>query len=266
MLVQPGTTLQLQGPISWELLAGSQVTNDGRIEFQDGALLAEAPGAPIVGSGTEHAWITESSPVNGSQPGGLGLELTSAGPIGPLELVRGHLPFTLGNGDESIARWFKFEEGTPAGLSQLVLHFDSTELNGLFPADLRLHDSEDPSSFWVPMPSGLGVDQVSLIATDLSPRPYITSFHFNSTTGIDELAEMGIIVFPTITSQHVTISTETDRKIRDLELFDENGKALPLHLIGSIHDRSFALDLSRFENGLFFLRVDRIHTFKLVKE
>ncbi len=265
MLVQPGTTLQLQGPISWELLAGSQVTNDGRIEFRDGALLAEAPGAPIVGSGTEHAWITESSPVNGSQPGGLGLELTSAGPIGPLELVRGHLPFTLGNGDESIARWFKFEEGTPAGLSQLVLHFDSTELNGLFPADLRLHDSEDPSSFWVPMPSSLGADQVSLIATDHSPRPYITAFHFNSTTGIDEIGEAGYLVFPTITSDLVTITSRNDLPIERIEIFDAAGKELPVQMIGTIRDSPIKLDLSGRPIGNLLLRINGRHVFKLVR-
>ena len=265
MHLQAGTTMEFHGQVEWQILADAQVINDGRIEFHDASRVSEAQGAPLTGSGTEHAWMVNAEPVAGFIPAGLGLELTSADPIGPLEIVRGHTPFILENGDESVARWFKFEAGLPSQLDGSEFHFDATELNGLTSIDLMLHDSESGDAPWVPIPSNVGPDQLSVIAIDHSPRTFLTAFRFDSTTDLLDRDQPVLSVWPTITSDFVTIATVGMGPVGEIELFDLKGRKVPFLVIGIPGDAQLRLDLSSCDRGTFLLRVDRIHTFKIVK-
>jgi hypothetical protein len=267
MYVHPGTTLQIHGDVQWNISTGSQVINDGRIEFRDAAVLNEAPGGPITGMGTEHAWIEQAIPMNEFAPGGLGLELTSATAIGPLELVRGHLPFQLDNEQESVARWFSFADGVSVQLDHITFRFDATELNGLNPAQLDLHDAEDPIGTWVPMLAYPGADQQSLYNYQVAPREYITAFHLDAVTSVAELdMQPAFRVWPTITSGLVDLHAPEGVSIERLELFDMQGRQLPLTVQNTAGGSHILLDLSSNAYGPYLLRVNGRQTFKLVKE
>lgn len=264
MHVNAGTVLEVNGPIEWSFVPGAQVVNDGRIEFRDSARVLETPGWPITGIGTEHAWMEVAQPVSGFQPGGLGLELTSATSIGPLEIVRGHQPKVMANAQESVARWFGFAEGIPPALDQLVFRFDETELNGLDGSQLNLHDAETAEGPWVPMSPYGGLDPFSLIAYDLMPREYITAFHTDAATSIrEEPTDQLFSVWPAISADLVHVNSISEDAIDRLELFDLFGAQLPLNVQGS--DRQMILDLSQYPQGPLFLRVNGRHVFKLIK-
>lgn len=266
MLVQPGTVLQIDGAIELNIPVGAGVINDGRIELQNGAWLNEAPGAPTTGTGTEHAWMEEAIPVNASEPGGLGLELTSSDPIGPMELVRGHQPFVLANGEESVARWFKFEAGEPAQLDQLVFHFDVTELNGSIATSLDLHGSNGSTPPWVPMLAYTGPDQLSLIVDDADPREYLTAFDFEAVTSVmgPEAIEL-FSVSPTITDGLVHIRSTQELAIEHIELFDLRGAQLPINVIHATDQQNAVIDLASYVSGPLFLRINGDHLFKLMR-
>ncbi|MDX9751350.1 MAG: hypothetical protein RBT71_09755, partial [Flavobacteriales bacterium] len=50
--VAEGTTVTIEGPVVWQMAADAAVVNDGTIDLGTEARLEEAPGAPLVGTGT----------------------------------------------------------------------------------------------------------------------------------------------------------------------------------------------------------------------
>ncbi|MBK6831571.1 MAG: hypothetical protein IPG92_12915 [Flavobacteriales bacterium] len=66
LTVTAGTTLELIGPISWNLAGDAQVVNDGHIELGEQGHLEETIGAPITGTGTETATWPIAGPMSGA--------------------------------------------------------------------------------------------------------------------------------------------------------------------------------------------------------
>src|SRR5436190_5315919 len=106
MSIAAGTNVVLNGPLVWQLSADAVVVNDGLIELGEQAQLEESAGAPITGTGTEHALLPLTGPLVAAEPGGLGLTLSSALSEGTVSVTRGHLPRTATNGAVGIGRWF----------------------------------------------------------------------------------------------------------------------------------------------------------------
>ena len=259
-----GTTVRIENAVEWQIAVDAQVINDGRIELPDGARIAETAGSPITGSGTEHSW-TEAAQMQNEISGGLGLELTTGSVIGPLEIVRGHVPIAMGNGEQSVARWFILN-GTLAPIEALVFHFDPTEANGATAAELDIHDADDTNGPWVPMLAAANGDPYALEAFAVQPRQHITAFLHDAATGMSEIeAESGFVVQPTLIIDRVTVRSVENAPIGNIELFDQAGRTIglrALHLNGGTID----LDLSDLSAGSYFLRINGRHNFKVVKQ
>jgi hypothetical protein len=259
-----GTVLEIRGDVQYNLLPSSQVINDGRIELRDGARLAEAPGAPVTGTGTEHAWIAAPEILNAVEPGGLGLQLTTTSQAGPLEVIRGHQPMSTAAGQQSVARWYSIvgEGGAMPQFQPLVMRVDPTELNGLTEVDLDLHDAMEPTGPWVPMLTQEGPDPLVLTATSVVPRTFITAFHYAATTSIPELEDHGYEVWPTLTDGMVHVRSNKE-PIRSIELLDTHGRIIQ-GSIGTGTDIQ-VIDISGIANGAYLLRLDHRYVFKIVK-
>lgn len=145
VLVDPGTSLRFDIAGAWTIAGGASVVNNGSITLANTAVLLEAPGAPITGSGTERIDTTFGAALNDVDPGGLGLHLSTAIGTGALSVERGHTPFTDYSGHTSIARWFHAQAAQQTGLNATVtLAYDPVELNGLSEPGLVLHRRHGP--------------------------------------------------------------------------------------------------------------------------
>ncbi len=267
LYVAPGTVIEIMGPVEWTFTADAQIINDGRIEFREGAVLLELTGTPIIGSGTEHAWLEVNAPVADHAPGGLGLALTSAAAIGPLEIIRGHSPIVLENEEESVARWFSILNGEPLQLDQLEFKVDQTELNGINADQLGLFDANDPSGPWVPMLTYTNGDPLLLGVFQPAPRQYITAFHEDAALDVAQydLSKATFKVWPTLSTDLVNLTALDQERIQLLEIFDLRGRLLPVHIQRGNGGAEMVLDISSYERGPLFLRVNGRYTFKLVK-
>ena len=262
--IAEGTTVRIENAVEWQIASDAQVINDGRIELPDGAHLAEAAGSPITGNGTEHAW-TEAAQMLDEIPGGLGLEFTTGAVIGPWEIVRGHVPIVMGNGQQSVARWFMLN-GTLVPIEELVFHFDATEANGATAAELDIHHADQTGGPWVPMLAAANGDPYALEVFSTQPRQYITAFLHDAATGMIEMeAEDAFVVHPTLIIDQATVRSKQNTAIERIELFDQAGRTIVFRAL-QLNAGRIELDLSDLTSGAYFLRINGRHNFKVVKQ
>src|SRR5262245_37410076 len=82
LTIDPGTSLRVDLTGTWNIASGATVTNNGTITLGADALLNEAPGSPIDGTGTERITRTIDTPPNSENIGGLGSRITTASVLG----------------------------------------------------------------------------------------------------------------------------------------------------------------------------------------
>jgi hypothetical protein len=263
LTVGAGTTLRIDGNLLWTLAPDGQLVNNGRIEFPPGSSLDEGAGTPVTGTGTEHSWII--APVQNEQPGGLGFAFTLASVPAPLELVRGHQPLSLINGEESIARWYRFEQAPSAQLQQPVFHYHPSELNGQQADALDLYHADDPLGPWTPLFADEALPPFALTLWELEPRTWITAFHADATTSATaEDGAPSFRVWPSPTSGPVHVVSLSGEPITRVDLVGGDGRLAPAP---AVHQGSeLVLDLAHHAKGMYVLVVNGRHTFKLVLE
>lgn len=266
MHIAPGTTLRLNGPLTFSLQSGTTVINDGLIDLGESATVVEADGAPIQGGGTEVTRILNEDPLNGAEPGGLGLGITATSVTGPITITRGHIPRSFPEGDPSIARWFVVDApNTAAGTADLVLRYDPVELNGLTAEDLGLFRASDEAGPWSALVSSNTASENTVSASMTAPWSYVTAFDANAPTASPTLfATADLHVWPTLTPGPLVVHALNGRTIRTLEVIDGTGRIV---LQPGLEPSSLAtMDLSSLASGAYFLRVDGQTTIKLRKE
>jgi hypothetical protein len=261
--VMPGTNLEIQGAVTWNITSGTQVVNDGTIHLRNGAGMNEVPGAPIVGSGTEHAYVEGAILMTDHAPGGLGLLLTSDAPIGPMEVVRGHLPQTMANGQQSVSRWFELMDPPQTPIQNLAFRYDQTELNGLDESVLDLFDHDPQYNYWLPMSAANTPGQ--LVSTNVLPRPVITAFHEDAALAIPAEKWIDLNVWPTVTSSTVKIALPDNVTLETLQVFDASGRSI---LVTSqvLANDVVQIDVSSAAPGMLFLQLNGSYVTKIIKQ
>jgi hypothetical protein len=223
--VMNGTTVRLLSPVQWQFQSGSTCLNDGLIELSPSATVQEAVGAPIGGLGTERIQRTYAAPLSGTEPGGLGLTVSTVGAPGAVTLERGHAPILEPGGAESTGRWFHWSADVNTGLDATVAFaYDPTQLNGVSETDQVLHVLQ-ANSFWQAIPSSVNTGANEVDAIGLDSLGFLTTFTGALTTSIAErVRDEGAFLAPTLTETTtllITISTDLDRPV---EVFDATGK------------------------------------------
>jgi hypothetical protein len=263
LTVAEGTTLTIVSPVQWTIASGAQVINNGTIDLGTEASLLEAPGAPITGSGTEHARVQLAQAFAGVEPGGLGLSLSAAAGPGLVEVVRGHEPFVLPSGASSVARWFLVDAAPQPGLNmEFLFRYDPTELNGLEPDGIALHTSTDVNGPWSPIVSSANAQAYSIWGSQQSPWAFLTAFDPASTTGMAPNTAQGSAAWPTVVDDVVTVIRHDGQAITQLDVFDTAGR-----LLRSERPRMnpALLWLGDLSPGTLVLRVDGAFGLKLLK-
>ncbi len=263
--VSPGTVLQLDGPVTWQIPSGSQVINDGQIHLRNGARMDESPGSPITGIGTEHAFVESSMLMNGHAPGGLGLEITDTEAIGPVELVRGHVPQTMAGGEQGIARWFMLVDPPVFQMDELIFRYDATELNGIQAEDLALHHRAQQQTYWVPMYAWNFPADLQLIVPDALPLPMITAFHEDAAVVMNEFDRSNVKVWPSITRSDIYIEIPDGLSSVQIEVLDATGRVVS-DSEAIAEGGLIRCDVSGAAAGMLFIRLNGYPVAKIIKQ
>ncbi len=261
-----GTTVRLEGPLTWTIAPGASLVNDGIIDLGTDAILVEQEGSPVSGFGTEHALTTSGGPFSGIQPGGLGLSISTADAVGPVELVRGHAPLSFPEGDPSVARWYSITSSpAPGSVLSVIFNYDPTELNGLDAGQLSLFTTPTFEGLW----SGLAsMNEPSFFVLEAAlqyPWGIVTAFDQNApTTSPTLVAANGFKIWPTLAEDLINVVPSSEERINTLEVFDGLGRSTTIRstLASAVHGQ---LHIGGLAPGAYFLRVNGTYSFKFRK-
>jgi hypothetical protein len=224
LLVNAGTTLSVDGALTFSISPGATVVNHGRIDLGTEATLLEQPGAPITGDGFEEATWPVAAPLNSAEPGGLGLTLTTAYAEGGLRVERGHLPRTAWNGAEGIRRWYRVSvPGATAATLDAVLHYDGTELNAIMPSALALFSGPSATGAWTASPTLLNAPAQTLTASAPAPEVFITAFDLDAANGLAFSDPDGWSCWPRIIEDACWIGIPQGGSLREAVLIAVSG-------------------------------------------
>ncbi len=260
LTIQPGTRIEISGPVIWTIAPGAEVVNNGEIDLGDAAFLIEQTGTPITGTGTERVFLQVTPPFS-AEPGGLGLTISSSDVAGDVEVVRGHIPALAGNGSESVARWYGLTSGL--GPMTLALEIDPTELNGIPANDLTMHAAQVLSGPWAVVEDAAYDAPYTVLGSTPGGGVFLTAFEGIVTLVPPVNREAGFLVWPTITDGIVHVRAADGMTIRHWELRDMAGR-LVHQGAGIRHD--LLLDLGQHVSGMYLLAVNGTHAAKLVRQ
>ncbi len=264
LTVLEGTTVRFVGPFSFEILAGASVENNGVIDLGSEATLIEPAGGPIVGSGTERSITSNGGPFTNTSPGGLGLTMTSALAASPVEVVRGHVPFELPEGDLGLARWYELNSISGSDL-ELTMHYDATELNGLQAEELSAFRSDSENGPWSIMITENDPVQYSLSTSYAYPWGLLSAFDQDVVTASPTLVVAdGFSVWPTMVVDVLHVTSLQGPAINTLEVLDGLGRVLPFQRMDHGVDHG-VIDCVGLVAGAYFLRVNGNRVFKFRK-
>lgn len=230
------------------------------------ATISEAAGQTFRGnSGSVQISKTYSAPLSNTSPGGLGLTLSTNNNPGTVTISRSHGVYTNGSGS-SIKRNFQVTASNTSGLraTNLLVNYDSTELNGSSRNYLRLNSSINSGSTWATIapvirtyantPTGYAGSNSSTMSLS-STTLYTLSDSLNSPLrvlqNIDPVAESMVNskVWPIPFNNYLNIEVD---EISNITIYDMEGK-----LVVSSKANGFStINTELLPLGVYTLRID----------
>lgn len=267
LTILSGTTVVIQGPVTWTLAPGTTLQNDGTVDLGTEARLMEPAGGPVTGVGTERSELPLGAGATDVEPGGLGLSFSLPPTAGGLVVTRGHVPRNAGGQVESIARWYGLNAPTLVDVPfSVTFRYDPTELNGLAAEVLSMHTATDPGGPWADLPTVLDIPALTLTAGLAGSGHYITAFDPDQTTALSSIAPTGpFLVWPTAASHVVYVQPLVPVPSMRIELLDATGKRLTMVQDGSFSSGTFTLDVSTLPAGCYLLRINALHVQRFIK-
>jgi hypothetical protein len=263
LLVEPGTSLRVEAPVTWTLAAGSLVVNDGEITLGPEAQLDEAPSAAITGFGTERTTRDLSAPVTAEDPGGLGGIITSTIPLGNTLVVRGHVPYTDYSGHTSIGRWIDFTPSNNSGLAaSMAFRYDPIELNGMVETDQRLHVRATSDIWWF-LPSNVNTSDRTVTTTGLDSLGLFTTFNEDLPNGIGTLASGTHFVLFGAPGEPMFLNIPANERAEHIALYTSSG-ALSRSFTPRWTSGVQAIPTFDLAAGLYRLCVNHRHNFTIL--
>lgn len=264
--IAAGTSVAIDGTPGFIIAPGATVINDGAIDFGPACLLSEPQGSPITGGGTERALWSSTAALTDAEPGGLGLTLTADYTGGNMEVVRGHLPITLPNSAQSIARWFMVDMPNGSVDSDVRLRYDNTELNGIDQLALTLFESPAYNGPWTALASVSNTGALEISATDQAPVAYLTAFDAVAANAVPDYAGPDWLVWPTVVERNVYVKIPKNHSLRSLELLDSQGKVIWKDMTQVSGTSQIDVELPGIAQGLYLFRVNGESTTRLVRQ
>ena len=263
LTVANGTRIAIDGPITWGIVPGATLINDGRIEMGTLGTMDEPEGNPITGNGTEHALYLSVGPASDVEPGGLGLSLSTIDGLGDVEVVRGHTVQLDGTSTESIARWFELVAPPSPGVSVgLRFHYDPVELNGLLESDLILHSGDELIGPWAALAGTPDLPNHDIISSWLSPWGFITAFDEDITTDVPGGADAEFMIWPTVTEDMIHIRSRNGARVESLTVMDATGRLVDQM---TASQDGFTFSVAEYPSGVYLLWVNGIRAFRIVR-
>lgn len=263
LVIEGGTTVELTGPLIWEIAPGATLINNGRIELGHEAVIDEPLGSPITGDGTEHALYASTAPAVDHAPGGLGLSLTTSDALGDVEVTRGHTVQLDGTSTESIARWFELVASPLPGASVgLRFHYDPAELNGLAETALILHSGNELIGPWTALTGTPDLPNHDILSSWLSPWGFITAFDEDITTDVPGGTDPEFMIWPSVTEDVVHIRSRNGARVENLSVMDATGRLIEQLIVSQ--DGS-TLSVAAYPPGVYLLSVNGTRAFRIVR-
>ena len=146
------------------VLSGDVLLNGFVISMPNGGLI-EAEGETVFGTSGQLYTLQDFGVSVGELS--FGLSLSDAGNVGLSSLSRGHSQQS-GNGNLAIARWFDLSAAvTLPATSDIVFHYDDSELAGQDETALQLFNSMDDGTTWVELTGALDTAGNTFTASDV---------------------------------------------------------------------------------------------------
>ena len=264
MVVDPGTVLRIEGPLTVATTPGSTWQNNGAVRLGPQALLNEANGAPLSGTGTEHFTSTYSGPLSNEEPGGLRLVVSTVQGPQVITLVRGHQPITEPGGAVSTGRWFQWASDVNTGLAAEVrFGYDESQLNSVVETDQVLHVLQ-ANSFWLAIPSSVDAPNDRVEAVNLDSIGTLRTFSGSLTTGLpDGLNPAQPLLYPTVSDADITVVASTVASLT-VELLDAQGRVLRTYT-SPAPTRTLQLDVRTLPAGLYLVRINGARTLRFIR-
>ncbi|HEY0976823.1 MAG TPA: hypothetical protein VGE21_05090 [Flavobacteriales bacterium] len=260
--IAPGTTLHIDTPLVWTTAAGSQTINDGLVLFGTGAGLAEAPGAPFIGTGTERTTVVLDTPPITVDPAGLGLGITTSYAPGTTTVERGHSTTVDASEGSSIARWYRVQSAAN-GPAQLTLRYDPTELNGLDEADLWIYREHPLTSVWTPFAS---IVAPPVLSATVDSMGHFTAFDADLHVGLNspDPAVDRPLLWPNPAGPQAQLHIPSGRMVHRIELIGIDGRVHRQWNGAWPGDSVPTLDLTGLAAGTYHIRLDGTGSIPLV--
>lgn len=266
--IEPGTSLRVEAPVTWAIADGAAVVNDGMIVLGPQAVLQEADGAPITGAGTERCTRVLSSSANAEDLGGLGLELTTAVPLGTTTVIRGHLPYTDTAEATSIARWYRVLPTTNSGLGALLgFHYDATELNGIDELAQAVHIATVEDTVWNALNSTVSSVDRRVDAGPVDSLGLFTTFEVSIPTGSPVLgAALRPFLTPNPASDRIVLHLPDGARMQRLEVLTADGRPVMRTTMNvRAQEGGIPIAIDGLAPGVYLLRLDGLGTLPFVK-
>lgn len=293
--------VKLKGDIAinggtFSLLNGDADLNSYILTLDATASLSETTGNTVKG---DDGYITTTRSLNAPSSdnvAGMGIEISTTSNLGNTEVRRGHYAQFI-NGLESIDRYFEFLPTNSSGNdATLVFHYDDSELNGNAEADLELYKSTDGGQTWTSVGGALNTSSNTMTATTTldnaiwtlcSPVAALVAPEQNDQAMTESLTESPSDVSTLSTGSTVaTLSIAPNFNIYpnparttttiDLRPFEDHAFTLQVHNnFGQLlFQKSFdqgqqfteTLDLSNYQDGLYFISIDLNNDTRLTKK
>lgn len=255
LVVDAGTVLRIEGQGTVATTPGSTWVNNGEVQLGPQALLNEANGAPISGTGTERYTATYTDPLSNTEPGGLRLVVSTVQAPQGVTLVRGHQPITEPGGAVGTARWYQWASDVNTGLdAEVRFGYDESQLNSVVETDQVLHVLQ-ANTFWLAIPSSVDAPNDRVDAINLDSIGTLTTFSGALTTGLaDGSNPLQAMLFPTVTDESVIVVVGKS-SLLSVELLDVQGRGLRSYT-SPAPSRTMRIDVSGLSAGVYLVRVN----------
>ncbi len=263
MLLDAGTNLRVNAPVTWQIPMDASVVNNGIIILGATSVLNESAGAAMTGNGTERIQLDLTSPTASLDAGGLGGILTTTVATGPTMFIRGHLPYTDYSGHTSIARWLHVMPAINSGLNATFsMRYDLAELNTV-PELSQIMHIRAQDSIWSQLPSSVNSTSHTVTSNGLDSLGLFTTFDQDLPNSTLPASLPGGFVLGTDPTGAPWLLVPADQQVQLLELFDASGRRLTTSMERMLPGWQ-SLSAAPVIHGLYVLRVNGTTSLPLV--
>ncbi|MFZ4797113.1 MAG: T9SS type A sorting domain-containing protein [Bacteroidia bacterium] len=281
--INTGTSIQIAAgteisftetnPQNLTLQVGSAIENNRTIVLGNNVALKEPNHFSISGNGIITATRNINSSINTLNFAGMGLSISTSMILGQTTVQRGHVIQT-GNGNQSIKRYYDILVANNVGLNaELAFNYnDSTELNGLPEAGLKMFHSNDLGNNWLLQSSNVDITNHTVSANGFNNLNGRYTLATDLSTGIDEIKNkhhaansFNLMAYPNPFYDHIDLMIDSKNPLQ-ITVYDAVGKMV---FNKTFYNKNETIYLNNLMLGVYYMYANNgetQQTIKLIKQ